>query len=475
MIGANKSDPNVPVEYIIKNPYPNTFDKDDPDAFNTSDLESIIDEHGAENVLLLAPSVNIKDSPIRMHVNNLLKIRHNGAQKYNFHVNEKLRGFEGKDDGELANKTRLWTYCGSKGCEADVVIIYAFDMYNPARPHSLNQIGVALSRARKRVVVIHSKTKVKNVKEFKAQPFYPLLGSLSSGMKQHIINLVDKDGMKPFNIGEIPPNKKTNNVNNIGSIQQRSEMTKRALSIFQKHGIISINDGSGYSSSLIEAFKSEDIVYTATDSFTFFSPKKERRFIQFGEWTNIASQDEIGKIKYESSVKFFKTKENVSALYGLAITFMIQNEVLGYVPDLETINSDGVIHLDPYKRYEEHDIRRRLQEKECEPLTENDTAALKKQFTCGGKVEGRHLVNFCNNQMKVTKKEQFENDVKIFPVKFREASSMTNKKRINPEQLKPFMAEIKEVYQLPGKTPSQWIYRGKYFVRVFIFTLLIKY
>ena len=49
MIGANKSDPNVPVEYIIKNPYPNTFNKDDPDTFKTSDLACIIDEHDAEN------------------------------------------------------------------------------------------------------------------------------------------------------------------------------------------------------------------------------------------------------------------------------------------------------------------------------------------------------------------------------------------------------------------------------------------
>ena len=65
------------------------------------------------------------------------------------------RGFEGKT--ELANKVRVWTFCGAKGCEADVVVVFGFDTMDTARVTSLNQMGVALSRAKQRLIVIHGR------------------------------------------------------------------------------------------------------------------------------------------------------------------------------------------------------------------------------------------------------------------------------------------------------------------------------
>ena len=74
MIGGNQSCLNIPVEYHIKNPYPHSLERDDPNRLNTSLLAQIIDEHGPENVLFLAQSIKSKGSPIRAHVNNLMKI-----------------------------------------------------------------------------------------------------------------------------------------------------------------------------------------------------------------------------------------------------------------------------------------------------------------------------------------------------------------------------------------------------------------
>lgn len=90
MIGGNQSYPNIPVEYHIK--YPCSLDRDAPDRINTFTLAQIIDDHGPENVLFLAQSIKSAGSPIRVHVNKLLKIKDEvtGPQKYNFHVKEKF-------------------------------------------------------------------------------------------------------------------------------------------------------------------------------------------------------------------------------------------------------------------------------------------------------------------------------------------------------------------------------------------------
>lgn len=156
MTGGNTQSPNIPVEYYIKYPYPDTRNLDNPEKLSTRFLANIIDEHGPENVLFLAQSVKSERLPVRVHVNDLMKISDpkTGEQKYNFHIKESVRGFEGKAD--LKNKVRVWTFCGSKGCEADVVIVFGFDIFF-GRPHGLNQVGVALSRAKKRLLVMHGK------------------------------------------------------------------------------------------------------------------------------------------------------------------------------------------------------------------------------------------------------------------------------------------------------------------------------
>ena len=85
MVGGNVKSPNIPVEYLIKYPYPGNRDDDD-DKLKTSALEKLIDDYGPENVMFLAQSVKRADLPIRVHVNQLMKKKEKitGLQKYNF-------------------------------------------------------------------------------------------------------------------------------------------------------------------------------------------------------------------------------------------------------------------------------------------------------------------------------------------------------------------------------------------------------
>eukprot|EP00965_Chrysotila_dentata_P255419 6212218-Pleurochrysis_carterae.AAC.1 len=57
------------------------------------------------------------------------------------------------DSDVTMGKLRILTFCGSKGCEADCVIVLGLDVYDETKIVSRNQIGVALSRARQQLIV----------------------------------------------------------------------------------------------------------------------------------------------------------------------------------------------------------------------------------------------------------------------------------------------------------------------------------
>ena len=102
-------------------------------------LEQLIDEYGPENVMLLAQSCNSESCPIRTHVNALVKKTDgSGSRKYHFDV--KFKDCESAKRADLENKVRVWTFCGAKGCEADVVVVFGFDSYNLDRITPVNQV-----------------------------------------------------------------------------------------------------------------------------------------------------------------------------------------------------------------------------------------------------------------------------------------------------------------------------------------------
>jgi hypothetical protein len=482
MIGGNSASPNIPVEYFIKYPYPETRKKDDHDKLKTSVLAKIINQHGPENVMFLAQSVKSADLPIRVHVNELMKIKDatTGLQKYNFHIKENVRGFEGTPDWK--NKIRVWTFCGSKGCEADVVVVFGFDIY--ARPHALNQIGVALSRARKRLLVIHGKKYVGH--DCIAMPYYPVLGDCRSGMEQHVVRF-GKDNFEEMNL-KVPAIEPSSS--SVPSGQQtyanRCELTKTALAELAKSGVITLDGGSNSSNSMMPKTtavtqKQTDQVYVASE-FNYFSASAETKYLKYGTWTTFGVGDNtqngnnpIGeggptqqeRINYETNVQFATTTEDVSALYGEAVMYMLQWELCKFVPNVETVVSNGMLRLHPHVEYSEKEIRESLRKMFCEDLTPKDDKTLIEEYADKAdkknRIKGKDLIPFINTRMNIKKKKRksvvegdLANEV-VFPVMATERKSADD-----DNHLTEFLPQIKSIYEsgTSAKKPFHWIYLG---------------
>jgi hypothetical protein len=478
MIGGNTTSPNIPVEYIIKNPYPDTY-RFDHHKLQTSVLAKIIDQHGPENVLFMAQSIKNERSPIRVHVNQLMKIKDatTGLQKYNFDIKESARGFEGAHD--WTNKVRVWTFCGSKGCEADAVVVFGFEIYS--RPHPLNQIGVALSRARKRLLVIHGKRGRDHV----TNPYYPVLGDCPTGMKRHTVRFGENNS-EEINV-KVPAIEKqcdsvvssdSSSEDSEGLWAKRSKLTKMALAKLAKGGVIKLNNSSGSSDSMMPETKDPEQkevnqVYIASE-FNYFSAYDETRFLQYGRWKKIdpfneyetensSSTIEETRIDYEANIRFASTREDVSALYGEAVTYMLQWEICRFVPNIETVVSNGILRLHPYKSYSEENIREYLGNMGCEELTAKDNEMLVQEFAgTEGKIKGNVLIPFLNTRVFIKKKREFvvEGDLIneiVFPVKAAERKGDDDN-----DHLTEFLPQIKFIYELEAssKKPYHWVYLG---------------
>jgi hypothetical protein len=398
-------------------------------------------------------------------------------QKYNFHIKENVRGFEGTPDWK--NKIRVWTFCGSKGCEADVVVVFGFDIYG--RPHALNQIGVALSRARKRLLVIHGKKY--QGRDCRAMPYYPVLGDCRSGMERHVVRF-GKDNSEEI-ILKVPAIEATSD--SLPSGQQtyanRCELTKRALAQLAKSGVITLDSGSNCSNSMMPKTTGitqiqTDQVYVASE-FNYFSASAETKFLKYGTWTNFGVGDEtqngnkpIGeggstqqeRINYETNVQFATTTEDVSALYGEAVMYMLQWELCKFVPNIETVVSNGILRLHPHVEYSEEQIRESLCNMFCEDLTPKDDKILTEEYVGKkNRIKGKDLIPFLNNRMNIKKKKRksfvegdLANEV-VFPVK-----AIERKSADDDNHLTEFMPQIKSLYEsgTSAKKPSHWIYLG---------------
>lgn len=131
-IQSLSKEPDSPVDFVITNPWQIGI---------TKLIQQTIDKYGPSNTMILARTLT-GNTPVRIHVNKLLK------QDYLFNIKEFARGFDNSE--EFKNKTRVWSFCSSKGCEADAVIVFGLDMAQNA-----NDLGVACSRAKKKMILIH--------------------------------------------------------------------------------------------------------------------------------------------------------------------------------------------------------------------------------------------------------------------------------------------------------------------------------
>eukprot|EP01051_Picozoa_sp_SAG22_P004721 SAG22_NODE_261_length_13373_cov_17.745472_3_plen_515_part_00 len=335
--GGSKAE-DLPVEYLCRNAYPpkdSELDKDDrlkpagmgppvhsSKHISTKVLAELLDTYGPENVMFLAQSVKSEKSPIRRHVNILAKLKdEHGQRRFNFDIKEHTRGFEGKPC--LENKTRVWTFCSSKGCEADAVVVFGAELGSVQFLASTNQMGVALSRAKKKLVVVHSRKWSPEARSYEAVDYYPAGGA--SGLD------LTGDGA-------------------IQELQARSKVTRQAVEGLAELGKILpklASDIPGRVQSLSADSNAEmDIVYEAT-SFTHFSAVAEERFLAFGNWSVEVDAGHLPRIDYNVEVRFNQTTEDVSALYGQALTLMLQHERDGFCPQIEAVLFGGVVCFDP--------------------------------------------------------------------------------------------------------------------------------
>uniref|UniRef100_A0A7S4QXW9 DNA helicase n=1 Tax=Ditylum brightwellii TaxID=49249 RepID=A0A7S4QXW9_9STRA len=434
IVGGNTRTENLPVDYVCKYPFPYKYGSD-PNFLSTKYLQGLIDEYEPENTLFLAQSVKNKNCPIRVHVNELLKIQDgNGQRLYNFHIKESFRGFEGKAD--LRNKVRVWTFCGSKGIEADCVVIFGFDGDYLA---SLNQMCVALSRARKRLVVIHGKKYTG--RGLCPNKYYPLLGEKEEGMKHSIVwngRVLSVD---------VPPCKG----GDLESSRIRSRQTRALLSTLEKNKAICTKlEGMPKIKDTATVVKHSVAWYVASE-FSFFAALEEHYFLSYGMWTQ--EKQIADRIEYNISVQFDKIAEDVSALYGEALVYMLQWEKEGYCPNVETVINDGILQFNPTEWYQEDVLRTLIfAQKNCEPMPPGMDTAFSAAVRAEEKgIMGKDLIRLLNTRIRIQKRRVDGERIIFFRIKAMETRELD-------EKMKPFLAKIRSIYEATEKTPAIWLF-----------------
>lgn len=138
---------NAPVEYWAMDPYGKPL---------TTALVALLETEGTDVTFLNLANLVNRDTnaerPIKIQVNRILQITDDkGRRRFNFHTQQT----ETEKRASTRNKVRAWTFCASKGCTFPVVVIFGFSVYNGVVPN-MNQVCVALSRASRRLIVIHN-------------------------------------------------------------------------------------------------------------------------------------------------------------------------------------------------------------------------------------------------------------------------------------------------------------------------------
>ena len=152
IVAGNNSSENHPVEFW----HLNIYDRDDVKKIARR-IHEIIELVGLEEVLITAESVKSKEGygkkkPAENIVNELLTYTNaKGQRRYNFHFN---------GEGNSKNCARVWTYCATKGTERMAVVAMGIEATKcfDTEMNRVNAMGVALSRSKGRLYVIHQKS-----------------------------------------------------------------------------------------------------------------------------------------------------------------------------------------------------------------------------------------------------------------------------------------------------------------------------
>jgi len=231
-------------------------------------------------------------------------------------------------------------------------------------------------------------------------------------------------------------------------------------------------------------------VYIATD-FNYFSASAESKFLKYGTWEKAGSdnvikttndpteEEESGfwegeRVDYQTNVRFANTTEDVSALYGEAVVYMLQWERCRFVPNIETVVSNGILSLHPHVKYSEEEIRESLRNMCCEALTPKDDETLSNEFPDQkSRIKGQDLISFINSRLSIQKKIRRAGNNEspkeiVFPVVARERQASND-----DNQLTEFLPQMRSLYESAStKKPFHWIYLGMFLCILRIYSSL---
>ena len=256
-----------PVSQAVDFVYSSPYSKDVTDLISTA-----IAEDGAENVLLLSQTIR-SSSPMGVQINRLLK------RGFKFH----LKGSGNNNSTPTTNKTRAWTFCSSKGVEADTVIILGISLHSTQRIAPLNQVCVGMSRARKKLLIVHGCSATDELYPIKADP-------LRVEETRQGLNLLQQEGDL---YGVIPPLPKE-------PLDQVRAYTCPVTELCR-----------------VPANKLRDLIAELVEVTKVVEPSKN--------------------IQFETTVRFKNIVEDVSSLYGNAIPMALQAERGIHPPAMENM------------------------------------------------------------------------------------------------------------------------------------------
>mmetsp|Transcript_9936 Transcript_9936/g.26056 ORF Transcript_9936/g.26056 Transcript_9936/m.26056 type:complete len:195 (+) Transcript_9936:179-763(+) len=110
-----------------------------------------------------------------------------------------------------------------------------------------------------------------------------------------------------------------------------------------------------------------------------------------GTW--VAETPVVDRLAHNLNVQFQSTTEDVSALYGEAVTLGLQWDRDGFCPNLETLIS-GVLVFNENVRYKMEDILSAISNLDCEPLSSHQEELIDQEYMNQASLRGEDLVKY---------------------------------------------------------------------------------
>lgn len=358
-------------------------------------VEEVLEPHGVESLLITSQSTD-KDKGLMPVINELMqKTDANGERRYNVHM--KTQEDDGGTDAELLhNKMRAWTFCGSKGTESPVVLVWGFSMYDRERALSnLNQMGVALTRSSGRLIVVH-------VEGTNASPsdYFP-------GMNRHrLSDLIDRG------VVEVHPDDKMPEGATVGS-----KMSVRSIV-----------------PSRLEALSaaSLDALLAGT------------------EWTG-HTLAETRRVDMECRLTFHtgstQTVENISSIMGVAIPFALQMRRTGRIQEVEAMLKNA-LPIEGAHLYGVDACKRLMQDAALPPRLTGD---LLRRFYCLDSTTESVVTNIRGCDLLNLLAQEHLTDVDGLTVLACDAKHYD-------AFIKPYLPCIRSVYRAATRTPAMFVY-----------------